>query len=297
VYSTDGEILRSGLMLLRDDLGYFPQYRAAFLARRDLPPEVAGILEQMSGRINNERMQRLNLEVLDPSVSFAEVASAFLLEEGLVESATDVPAFMPRLWRNTKQHLKLTGIALALAIFAGVGIAATVHRYSRAANSFLYFTGLLQTVPSIALLALLIPWFGIGQTPAIIALFLYSLLPIARGTITALLAIPPGYRQVAAAMAMTRRQETRYVLMPLAMPHVIAGIRTAAVISIGTATLAAFIGAGGLGDPIVTGLALNDSSMILEGALPAAGLAILTELAFTGLERWLVPPHMRGRQQ
>jgi osmoprotectant transport system permease protein len=98
-------------------------------------------------------------------------------------------------------------------------------------------------------------------------------------------------------MAMTRRQETRYVLMPLAMPHVIAGIRTAAVISIGTATLAAFIGAGGLGDPIVTGLALNDSSMILEGALPAAGLAILTELAFTGLERWLVPPHMRGRQQ
>jgi osmoprotectant transport system permease protein len=111
-----------------------------------------------------------------------------------------------------------------------------------------------------------------------------------------MLAIPPGYRLVAAAMAMTPRQETRYVLMPLAMPHVIAGIRTAAVISIGTATLAAFIGAGGLGDPIVTGLALNDSSMILQGAIPAAVLAILTELAFNGLERWLVAPHMRGRQ-
>ncbi|MDH4046840.1 MAG: ABC transporter permease subunit [Gammaproteobacteria bacterium] len=295
VYSTDGEILRSRLVLLHDDLSYFPQYRAAFLARQDIAPPVRDILESLSGRIDDTRMQQLNLQVLDPAVSFADVASEFLLEEGLISSAQDVPGFMPRLWRNTQRHLKLTGIALLLAIVTGVGIAAAVHRSRRTANAFLYFTGLLQTVPSIALLALLIPWFGIGQTPAIIALFLYSLLPIARGTITAMLAIPPGYRHVAAAMAMSRQQEMRYVLMPLAMPHVIAGIRTAAVISIGTATLAAFIGAGGLGDPIVTGLALNDSSMILQGALPAAGLAILTELAFTGLESWLVVPHMRGR--
>jgi len=146
------------------------------------------------------------------------------------------------------------------------------------------------------LLALLIPVLGIGEAPAIAALFLYSLLPIARSTITALLAIPPGYKQVAAAMGMSRRQQMRYVLLPLAMPHVISGIRTAAVISIGTATLAAFIGAGGLGDPIVTGLALNDSAMILQGAVPAAALAILTELAFGALERCLVVPHMRGRQ-
>jgi osmoprotectant transport system permease protein len=296
VYSTDGEILRSKLVLLDDDLNYFPQYRAAFFARRDLAADVRTILESMSGRINDRRMQQLNLRALDPDVSFADVASGFLIEEGLIDSAQDVPGFMARLLRNTRQHLKLTGIALLLAVFAGVGIAAAVHRNRRAASAFLYFAGLMQTVPSIALLALLIPWFGIGETPAIVALFLYSLLPIARGTITAMLAIPPGYRLVAAAMAMTPRQETRYVLMPLSMPHVIAGIRTAAVISIGTATLAAFIGAGGLGDPIVTGLALNDSSMILQGAIPAAVLAILTELAFNGLERWLVAPHMRGRQ-
>jgi osmoprotectant transport system permease protein len=296
VYSTDGEILRSGLLLLHDDLNYFPLYRAAFLARSDLAPDIREILETMSGRIDDRRMQQLNLQALDPAVSFAEVASGFLMQEGLIEAAQAAPGMMPRLWRNTQRHLKLTGIALFLAMITGVGIAAVVHRHRRAASGFLYFAGLLQTVPSIALLALLIPWFGIGQTPAIIALFLYSLLPIARGTITALLAIPPGYRQVATAMAMTRRQETQYVLLPLAMPHVIAGIRTAAVISIGTATLAAFIGAGGLGDPIVTGLALNDSSMILQGAIPAAGLAILTELAFTGLEHWLVAPHMRGRQ-
>lgn len=296
VYSTDGEILRSRLVLLKDDLEYFPQYRAAFLARDDLPQEVQEILESLSGRIDDVRMQQLNLRALDPGVSFADVASGFLLEESLIESARDMPGLVARLVRNTKQHLKLTGIALLLAVIAGVGIAAAVHRHRQAANAFLYFAGLMQTVPSIALLALLIPWFGIGQTPAIIALFLYSLLPIARGTITAMLAIPPGYRLVAAAMAMTRRQEMRYVLMPLAMPHVLAGIRTAAVISIGTATLAAFIGAGGLGDPIVTGLALNDSTMILQGAVPAAMLAILTELGFTALERWLVAPHMRGRQ-
>ncbi|MCI0516834.1 MAG: ABC transporter permease subunit [Woeseiaceae bacterium] len=296
VYSTDGEILRSQLLLLHDDLAYFPQYRATFLTRDDLPEDVVAVIELLSGRIDNLRMQRLNLEVLDPQVSFADAAAALLLDEGLVESAQAEGELVPGLWRNTRQHLKLTGIALALAILAGVGVAALVYAHPRASSVFLYFTGLLQTVPSIALLALLIPVLGIGEVPAIAALFLYSLLPIARSTITALLAIPPGYKQVAAAMGMTRRQQMRYVLLPLAMPHVISGIRTAAVISIGTATLAAFIGAGGLGDPIVTGLALNDSAMILQGAGPAAALAILTELSFGALERCLVVPHMRGRQ-
>lgn len=296
VYSTDGEILRSQLLLLHDDLAYFPQYRATFLTRDDLQEDVVAVIELLSGRIDNRRMQRLNLEVLDPQVSFADVAAALLLDEGLVDSAQSEEELVPGLWRNTRQHLKLTGIALALAILAGVGIAALVYAHPRASSVFLYFTGLLQTVPSIALLALLIPVLGIGEAPAIAALFLYSLLPIARSTITALLAIPPGYKQVASAMGMTGRQQMRYVLLPLAMPHVISGIRTAAVISIGTATLAAFIGAGGLGDPIVTGLALNDSAMILQGAVPAAALAILTELAFGALERCLVVPHMRGRQ-
>ncbi|GMR17166.1 MAG: glycine betaine ABC transporter substrate-binding protein [Gammaproteobacteria bacterium] len=294
VYSTDGEILRSDLTLLEDDLGYFPQYRAAFLGRADLAPGIVSILESLSARIDNHRMQQLNLAALDPDTSIAEVAGSLLLGAGLIDRARAAPAFLPQLWRNTQRHLKLTGIALLLAIVAGVGIAAAVHAHRTLANGFLYLTGLLQTIPSIALLALLIPFVGVGQKPAIIALFLYSLLPIARSTTTAMLAIPPAYRQVAAAMAMSRREELKFVLLPLAMPHVIAGIRTAAVISIGTATLAAFIGAGGLGDPIVTGLALNDSTLILQGALPAAGLAILTELMFGGIERALVPPHMRS---
>jgi osmoprotectant transport system permease protein len=295
VYSTDGEISRSDLVLLEDDLDYFPEYRAAFFARDDLPANVASLLVMLSGRIDNARMRELNRSALSPEISIAEVASSFLVNEGLVPQGAIGSSFLDELRRNTLRHLKLTFIALAMAIAVGVGIAVIVHRQQKASNVFLYVTGLIQTIPSIALLALLIPLVGVGQAPAVIALFLYSLLPIARSTITALHAIPPAYRQVAAAMAMTRRQELRHVLMPLAMPHVLAGIRTATIISIGTATLAAFIGAGGLGDPIVTGLALNDTSLILKGALPAAGLAILAELLFGGIERRLVVPHMRSR--
>ncbi len=293
-YSTDGEIQRTGLVLLEDDLDYFPEYLAAYLTHDALPPDAATILGTLSGRIDNERMQAMNLRALDPSTSIAEVASEFLHVEGLVATRSGGPSFLPQLWRNTQRHLKLTATALLLSILVGVGLAVMVYRHRGLSNAFLYVTGLMQTIPSIALLALMIPLFGVGQKPAIIALFLYSLLPIARSTITAMHAIPKGYRLVAAAMAMTRAQELRHVLLPLAMPHVIAGIRTAAIICIGTATLAAFIGAGGLGDPIVTGLALNDTNLILQGAIPAAGLAILTELFFGLVERWLVVPHMRS---
>jgi len=294
VYTTDGEIIRSDLVVLEDDLGYFPLYLAAFLAHDGLPDGARNLLDGLGGRIDNRRMREMNLAALDPDVTIEDVAIAFLDREGLVPADSGPSPVVANLWRNTKRHLKLTALALLFAVVVGVGLAVAVHRHRQLSNAFLYFAGLMQTVPSIALLALMIPLVGVGQKPAIIALFLYSLLPIARSTITAMLAIPPAYRQVAAAMAMTRPQELRYVLLPLAMPHVIAGVRTAAVICIGTATLAAFIGAGGLGDPIVTGLALNDTRLILQGAIPAALLAILTELMFGLLERWLVVPHMRS---
>jgi osmoprotectant transport system permease protein len=160
----------------------------------------------------------------------------------------------------------------------------------------LYVAGLLQTIPSIALLALMIPVAGVGQTPAIIALFLYSLLPIARNAITALVTIDPLLRRVATALGLTHLQQLRHVYIPLALPHVLAGVRIAAVVSIGTATLAAFIGAGGLGEPIVTGLALNNTSLILQGAIPAALLALCAELLFEALEHWLVPRHLTSAQ-
>ena len=131
------------------------------------------------------------------------------------------------------------------------------------------------------------------MVPAIFALFLYSLLPILRNTVTGLISVDPDYRLVGRAMGLNSRQQMRHIMLPIAMPHILAGLRTAAVISIGTATLAAFIGAGGLGDPIVTGLALNDTALILEGAVPAALLAVMVELLFDLLERSLVPVHLR----
>jgi osmoprotectant transport system permease protein len=141
----------------------------------------------------------------------------------------------------------------------------------------------------------MIPLLGIGVLPAIIALFLYSLLPILRNSVTALTTVDPTLLRVAEAMGMTRFEQLRLVQLPLSMPSILAGVRTAAVISIGTATLAAFIGAGGLGDPIVTGLALNDTRLILQGAIPAAVLAIVTELVFELVERLLLPAHLRPR--
>jgi osmoprotectant transport system permease protein len=176
------------------------------------------------------------------------------------------------------------------------GWCASCHTSPALSAGVLYVAGLLQTIPSIALLALMIPLAGVGQVPAIIALFLYSLLPIARNTITALITIDPLLRRVTQALGLTEREQLRHVYVPLALPHMLAGVRIAAVVSIGTATLAAFIGAGGLGEPIVTGLALNDTALILQGAIPAALLALGAELFFELLERWLVPRHLVSRQ-
>jgi osmoprotectant transport system permease protein len=192
------------------------------------------------------------------------------------------------------RHLELTATALVAAVVVGIGASVLVFRRTGLARALVYLCGLLQTVPSIALLALMIPIVGIGAAPAIIALFLYSLLPILRNSITALTTIDPTLVKVARAMGLSRFEQLRHLYLPLAMPSMLAGVRTAAVISIGTATLAAFIGAGGLGDPIVTGLALNDVSLILQGAIPAALLALVTELAFELVERVLLPPHLRG---
>ena len=296
-YSTDGELTRYNLVLLDDNKNYFPSYLAVPLVRRQLDLSAKIILNSMAGRLTDARMRELNAAVVIDKLPIAAVAARFLQSEGLSDkrSSTD-DGMWTQLRRNTLRHLQLTVIALVMACLAGTGLSLAVYRSGRAAGLVLYLAGLIQTVPSIALLALMIPLLGVGMLPAIVALFLYSLLPILRNAITALTTIDPVYRRVAEAMGLTRRQQLRYVLMPLAYPHILAGIRTAAVISIGTATLAAFIGAGGLGEPIVTGLALNNTSLILQGAIPAALLAVATEIAFSGLERQMIPRHIRQSQ-
>ncbi len=297
-YSTDGELLRHDLVLLEDDRKFFPQYLAAPLVRADVDAVVIEALETLGDSLDDGAAQALNAAVVVDGLSFAEVAAGFLAERGLAAGAV-VAAGGDDLWRslaaNTVQHLKLTLTALGAAVAVGLLLSLLIFRRAVAARLVVYFCGLLQTVPSIALLALMIPLFGIGAAPAVVALFLYSLLPVVRNTVTALTTIDPSLLRVADAMGLSRREQIRHVYLPLSMPSVLAGIRTAAVINIGTATLAAFIGAGGLGDPIVTGLALNDVAFILQGAVPAALLAIATELAFEGVERVAVPGHLRAR--
>jgi len=293
-YSTDGELTKYGLRILRDDREFFPKYLAVPFVRNKLDQQALEVLNHLAGTLTDDKMRELNARVVVSELPIPVVASEFLAFSGLIANplVTDsAPAV--RLLRNTQRHLQLTFTALGLACLAGVGLAILVYRSASWSRVVLYLAGLFQTIPSIALLALMIPILGVGIIPAITALFLYSLLPILRNTVTALTTVNPVYREVAEAMGLTQQQRLRYVLIPLSAPYILAGIRTAAVISIGTATLAAFIGAGGLGEPIVAGLALNDTGLILQGAIPAAALAIVTELGFSALERLVIPSHLR----
>lgn len=293
-YSTDAEIIEYDLVVLEDDRSVFPTYMAIPLIRKDLPAPVKKAIASAGGKIDEATMIHLNGQVVIEGRSFGSVANEFLasIEIDSLAEKDDPPRF-EKLIPNVIRHLELTGIALLVATLAGLLVSVVVYRITWLSRSVVYVCGLMQTIPSIALLALMIPLLGIGMKPAIVALFLYSLLPIVRNTVISLSTTDPLLVRIAEAMGMSQLERLRYVLIPLAMPSIFSGIRTSAVICIGTATLAAFIGAGGLGDPIVTGLALDDTGLILQGAIPAAILAIATELVFEGLERLLVPGHLK----
>ena len=295
-YTTDGELAGRDIRLLEDDRGFFPRYDAVLLAREDLAPTAREALLPLRRALDGERMRELNYRVAIGGESVAAVAADFLADAGHIARRSDGDdSLLRRVGAHTLTHLKLTVTALALACVVAIPAALLLSRHARLARALLYVTGLVQTVPALALLALLIPLVGLGELPAILALFLYSLLPIVRNTLSGLFSVDPLLREVATGMGMTPLQRLRHVELPLAMPTLLAGIKTAAIVSIGTATLAAFVGAGGLGEPIITGLNLNNHQMILEGALPAAGLAIAAEFLFELLERLLVPAHLRDR--
>jgi osmoprotectant transport system permease protein len=293
-YSTDGEIQRFDLLVLKDDKQFFPQYLATSFYRDDLNEHAKKVLEKLQGTITESEMQAMNASVLYKHQTYAEVATAFLTDRRLLGPNTSSSVSPTKeLLKKIGVHLQLTFSALLLAILIALPIGIVLHWYPKASAGVLYIAGLLQTIPSIALLALLIPLTGIGIMPAITALFLYALLPILRNTVTGLQAVDPVLKKVADGMGMSKIQKMKWLEFPLALPTIVAGIRTAAVINIGTATLAAFIGAGGLGEYIVTGLALNDTAMILHGAVPAALLAIVVELIFGLLQRYIVPRYLR----
>jgi osmoprotectant transport system permease protein len=307
-YSTDGFIARYDLVVLEDDQHFFPPYEAAALVspafQRDVPAAVAALAE-LSGLLTETDMRRLNRRIEVDGVPVPRVAAAALLNLGLTRAApvdsrpkrdASSTGISRYLWSErstilslTLRHLLLVGVSLAGAIAVALPLGLALERSRGAAESVIRGVGLLQTLPSIALLAFMIPLLGIGVVPALVALFLYSLYPILRNTYTGVRDAAPEAVGAAWALGMTPREVLRYVRLPLAAPVIMAGIRTAAVINVGTATLAAFIGAGGLGDPIASGLALSDTRMILSGALPAALLALLVDALLGACERLVTP--------
>jgi osmoprotectant transport system permease protein len=292
VYSTDAKIERYGLRLLEDDRKFFPRYDAVLLYRLDVPkrfPSAWRALQALEGRIDERAMIRMNAAAELEGRSFAGAAA--LLD------AADAPQqpgqkrfldalFGPDFWRLTGEHLLLVFVSLAASVAAGVPLGIAAAKLPRASQWILGTVGVIQTIPSLALFAFLIALLGaIGTWPALVALFLYGLLPIVRNTHAGLSGVGRGMRQAALALGLGRRDRLWRVEIPLALPSILAGIKTSAVINVGTATIAAFIGAGGYGERIASGLALNDSTTLLAGAIPAAVLALLVQGAFDLGER------------
>lgn len=301
IYSTDAKVGKYGLTVLSDELGYFPRYDAVVLHRRDVPerfPRAWQALGALAGTIDEATMIELNGAAELQGRSFADIAAGFVdgAGAGPGEPAERVDRaerggiwqalFADDFWRLAGQHLMLVIVSVAGATLIGVpgGVAGAL--FPRFGAVLLAAVGALQTIPSLALLALLISAIGaIGTLPALIALFAYALLPIVRNTCVGVAQIPVGIRDAAAALGIGLLSRIRHIDLPMALPVILAGIRTAAVINVGTATIAAFIGAGGFGERIATGLALNDHRLLLAGALPAAALALLIEGGFALLER------------
>jgi osmoprotectant transport system permease protein len=287
IYSTDAKIAQYKLRVLDDDLHYFPRYDAVLLYRLDLPqrlPAAWRALQKLEGSITNADMIAMNAAVEIDGKSFAAVAQARLAPSAGASMARDglrAKLFGPDLWQLTRQHLTLVALSLLLACLVGVPLGVIAAHAPRLRQPVLALVGVLQTVPSLALLAIMIPLLGmIGTVPALVALFVYALLPIVRNTCTGILQVPAGLRTAAMALGLRRGVTLTHIELPLAVPVILAGVKTAAVMSVGTATIAAFIGAGGYGERITIGLALNDNDMLLAGAIPAAVLALLTQGVF-----------------
>jgi len=288
-YETDGKLKTFGFTFVKDDRAFFPDYRALPLLNKkslDQYPILTEILGQI--HIDEATMRNLNYQVEVEKRSLAEVAHGFLREQGIVD--TDVPeSRVHPIVSQTIEHLKLTFLATFIAILIAVPLGAFIAFKPRWSSGVLSATGVIQTIPSLALLGFMIPLFGIGFLPAVVALFLYALLPIVRNTFTGLQSTDPILIEAGQALGMTNRQILMKVRLPLAASVIMAGIRTALTINIGTATLAAFIGAGGLGESIITGINLNDNAIILRGAIPAALLALIADRGMAWVEMRLKP--------
>jgi osmoprotectant transport system permease protein len=290
VYSTDAKIERYRITVLEDDRRFFPSYDAVLLHRIDAPARFPAAFEAFRKiSIDTRTMVHLNARAEIDRIPFAQVAAEHLGQSPGGPRTLWSAIFAPDFGRLLAEHLGLVFGSLAVALLIGVPLGILAARCKLLAQPVLLACGLIQTIPSLALLAFLIPVTGaIGAWPALIALFLYALLPITRNTHTGLVQVPRGLIGAATALGLGKRLVLTNVELPLALPTLMAGVKTSAVINVGTATIAAFIGAGGFGERIAQGLALNDHTVLLAGALPAAALALAVHAAFELAERSLV---------
>ena len=293
LYTTDAEIRAYDLVVLEDDRHQFPEYQAVLLTRVSIDPRARAALRLLEGQIDARTMIDLNAQAKVGHLPEAQVAADFLDQRLKLKSAASSETGLARIWRRTLEHLYLVSVSLACAVLFAVPLGILAARRRRLGQVILATTGVLQTIPSLALLVVLIPVFGIGAGPALFALFLYSLLPIVRNTHAGLTGIALPLRESAEALGLPGLARLRLIELPLASPSILAGIKTSAVINVGTATLGALIGAGGYGQPILTGIRLASTSLILEGALPAAALALIVQALFELLERTVVPRGLR----
>ena len=318
-FSTDGLLARYNLVVLQDDQRFFPPYEAAAVLGKQAAAraDVVSVLTLLSAKLSEPAMRALNRRVEVDGEDVRQVAATALDAAGLSATRSSAKAggapvaltpadgradesFGAYVWARraslaqlTLRHLWLVTLALAAAVVIAVPLGLALERARTVSGPALGALGVIQTIPSIALLAFMVPFLGVGVVPALIALWLYALFPIARGTFTGVRDADPDAVEAAEALGMTPQQRLLRVRLPLAAPVIMAGVRTAGVITVGATTLAAFIGAGGLGEPIVTGLALADTKMVLFGAVPAAALAVVVDGILALVEKWFRPAHLR----
>ncbi|MEM6676087.1 MAG: glycine betaine ABC transporter substrate-binding protein [Planctomycetota bacterium] len=304
VYTTDAAIESYGLRLLEDDRAHFRRYDAVLLYRTDLAdraPEMVEAFDELVGSLDEARMTGLNAEARLEGVPEAAVAAGFLAEDLGVVVEVERTSRWERIGRATLEHLQLVRLSFLLAVLVGIPLGVLAAKSRRLGPAILGIVGVIQTIPALALLVVLIQpvaalgltGVGSGSAAAIVALFLYTLLPIVRNTAEGLRAIPADLRESAEALGLPPFARLWRIELPLASRTILAGLKTAAVLNVGFATLGALIGAGGYGQPILTGIRLDDYGLILEGAVPAAALALVVQGLFDLADKILIPEGLR----
>lgn len=283
-YSTDAAIEKNKLILLEDDRNAFPRYDAVLLMRSDFDEKP---LESLRGKLNEATMAKLN-GLAESGVSFEKVARTFLNKStDQKNDSTEFSRFLkllfgPDFFTALRDHILLVAVSSAMALLFGIPLGILAHRRSRYTRWILGGVSILQTIPSLALLTILIALLNqIGAVPAVLALFIYGLLPIVNSTYISLMEVPSNLKESALALGCNEWQLLFFIELPFARPIIMTGLASATVIGVGTCTLAALVGAGGFGDRIVAGLAVNDHALMLAGAIPAAILALLAQVILT----------------